>query len=73
MLAPEFGEFRLGTNSIMSLGVSLDISITQRLHLTGSYQLKEFEYGISPVVDDMLEPPSKTREQRLFVGLGIQY
>lgn len=69
----------LGRRDILTAGVGVDFSLGEFSHLLLNYQFTEFEYGISPqayspILDaDLLEPNSKTKQHRLFVGFAFGY
>jgi len=74
MDAPEFNsKFTLGTKGTFSATLSLDLAIGQNGHLTAGYNYKNFKYGISGVVNGMVEPNSKSTTQRVFLGYAIAY
>jgi hypothetical protein len=76
-------KFSLGKAGIFDASVSLDFAVTKNGYLTASYGFKDFEYGSSGAItafDDagqpttvMVEPDSKSKQQRVFIGYTVHY
>lgn len=69
----EQSKLPLGTKGSFSATLSLDITIGQNGHLLAGYHFKKFKYGTSGVVNDILGPPSKSKQQQLFLGYAVSY
>lgn len=71
---PEFEtELSLGAKEIFTGSVGFDFGIGDCEHLLVNYEYASFDYGISGVVNDIFEPNSTTKQQRLFLGIAIDF
>lgn len=67
------GTFDLGSKPIVSASFGLDYALTQQVHVNGNYQVTQFRYGQSNVVNGYFEPYSKTTQQIVSVGIGYAF
>jgi hypothetical protein len=63
----------LGASTLYKLGLSGDYAITPIIHVNAGVEWVGFDYGISPVVNSILEPSSHTHDVVFRVGGGIAF
>jgi opacity protein-like surface antigen len=73
MQVEHYDEFKLRSRPIRTYGVGLDYAFASNWHAVGSYQYTEFRYGESPVVNGFIEPDSKTKLSKIYIGAGYGF
>jgi hypothetical protein len=63
----------LGSSTLYKVGVSADYAITPIIHVNAEVEWVGFDYGISPVVNGILEPNSHTHDVEFRVGAGFAF
>jgi opacity protein-like surface antigen len=65
--------FELRSRPIHAYGFGLDYAFAGNWHAVGSYQYTQFRYGESPVVNGYIEPDSKTKVSKIYIGAGYGF
>jgi hypothetical protein len=63
----------LGDSALYKLGFSGDYAITPIIHVNAGVEWTGFDYGMSPVVDGLLEPESRTHDVTFKIGVGFAF
>ncbi len=63
----------LGASTLYKLGISGDYAVTPIIHVNAGVEWTGFDYGMSPVVDGLLEPESRTHDVTFKVGVGFAF
>lgn len=73
MDAPEFGNFKLGSDTRTAYGFNANYAISRHLNANIGVRMVDFKYGQSAVINGFMEPKSTSRVQELTVGVGYAF
>jgi hypothetical protein len=63
----------LGASTLYKVGLSGDYALARDFHVNAGVEWIGFDYGISPAVNGILEPDSRTRNVTFRIGAGYAF